>query len=698
MKRIFSVLILLALIFSVMISACSCLIRDTAPLRIGVLLPLTGPDAVASDEVLDWAAANVNENGGIKNRKIELVYKDTNERDISELAQEFIDDRSIKIVIGPSSSTELYEIASAFIENEKILISPTSTAGDIFRAFGGERFIWRTCQSDVAQVRTILYIIASRDAEKISFIYEDSIYGKTFSDWIGFFSIELGIELLNMVKFECGQEDFSWVVNKALEDDPDYIVCAAFPDDAVRIKKELDQAENSAQLFLTDAAQAPHLIKGLGEAAEGLEGITPAPDPTAGFDVAYRLRFGHGPPPFAATTYDAFILSLCALARQEYTPREGIQESFEKVVTGRGTRVGWDKVAINDAVKQILQGELPDIDGASGTLEFDEKFGVDPIETFYSHWRVEKQDFSLVEVIGSGQSSRIGVVKEGASAYRTLASEKFAELEEKGEISYIPKDKRDLWAVIIATDSGWENYRHQADALAIYNWLRSNGVQDNRIILFLIDDISSSERNPTKGNVHHKVDGKNLREGVVIDYSGSEANIQNFSNVLLGKVSDKARDVLRTDESCNIFIYVVGHGGDGFISFEYGGKFEERQLLEIIEDMYRNGKYRQIFMISETCHGESMALNLETPGVLYFTGASRNEPAFACNYDREIDAWLADDFTYQVLGAISKDPDLSLLELYTNVSERVAGSHVMLMNYSGFGNIAVTSVCEFNSP
>jgi hypothetical protein len=103
MKRIISFVILFALISSLlMLSSCA---KRTGPLRIGVLLPLTGPEAFDVDEVLDWAVDNnINTNKGINNRQIELVYKNLYQQDVVELAQEFIEDESIKIVIDTDKS------------------------------------------------------------------------------------------------------------------------------------------------------------------------------------------------------------------------------------------------------------------------------------------------------------------------------------------------------------------------------------------------------------------------------------------------------------------------------------------------------------------------------------------------------------------------------------------------------------------
>jgi glycosylphosphatidylinositol transamidase (GPIT) subunit GPI8 len=239
----------------------------------------------------------------------------------------------------------------------------------------------------------------------------------------------------------------------------------------------------------------------------------------------------------------------------------------------------------------------------------------------------------------------------------------------------------------------------------MYNLLKSNGVEDDKIILLLIDDIAHHEKNRMKGDVHHTVGGNNLREDAVIDYSGMEVafefevvNVENLKNVLLGNKTADTPDVLETNENSNIFIYIVNHGGPGYIPFSEGGELTAEEFREIIEEMYKNKKYRQMFILIEVCFGESMALDIETPGVVFLIGASKNEPSFGANYDSEINAWLADDFTYQFLKIVSKEKNISIADLYTNVYERVAGSHVRLKNYDNFGDILTTPISEFIYP
>ncbi len=57
------------------------------------------------------------------------------------------------------------------------------------------------------------------------------------------------------------------------------------------------------------------------------------------------------------------------------------------------------------------------------------------------------------------------------------------------------------WAVIVSTSRHWLNYRHSANALAMYRVLKRFGFPDSNIILMLSDDHACNPRNPYKAQV-----------------------------------------------------------------------------------------------------------------------------------------------------------------------------------------------------
>ena len=461
LRKISLLVILLIMVSSLFAGNLACSTRPPDILKIGVLLPLTGPDSLDSREVLDWGVKGLNASGGIGGIPVELVYKDTFNRDTLTLAREFIDDPAIKIVIGPRQSKELHEIAPLFIENKKLLISPAASAGNILRAYANKGFIWRTVQSDVAQVRSILYELAIRKVSRISLIYTEDDYGQTFLEWTGFFCVELGIDLLNSVGYRpsSGQQA---ALDEALSGEPEYIITVAFAADTIAFIELLDGRDTAARLFFTDAAESPFVIEKLGIAAEGIEVMSPAADPDAGFETAYLAEFGYYPWDCAAPTYDAFLLAVYTLTREEYSrkanrgaKRETVADSIIKVISGTGTNTKWHEYI--KAIELILKGDLPDVNGAASPLNFDSFSGVDPTESFYSLNRVETRegitDFFTIRRFSSSDSEGIGLLDGNTSAVSTRASLKYLDLNTIGPVFH-PGSRENLQAVIVSLSAG----------------------------------------------------------------------------------------------------------------------------------------------------------------------------------------------------------------------------------------------------
>jgi ABC-type branched-subunit amino acid transport system substrate-binding protein len=669
------------------------IIHKNTPVRIGVLLPITG--SIELKEPLEWAKDNINRQGGIGGRQIELVYKDTGSGDTTQLAKELLADDSIRIVIGPPTSDDVYTLAPEFIRQQKLLISPQATSGDLIRAFGKKGYFWRTPQGDVAQAKMIVSILKKKGAHRAALLVVNSTYGKTFYDWTGFFATEYAVDLASIIQFDKGSGDLDGYVAEALKTNPDYIIAVCEESDAVTIKRAIDRSGSTAKLFLADAAVSPALIRLLGAAAEGIGGTSPTADPTSGFSVAYREKFGHTPADYAAPTYDALLLAAYTTARQDAVLIESPADSMRKVVYGNGTPKGWDAQDSHEAIVELRSGKTPAISGASGPLDYDREFGVDPLVTYYSHWTIEDGDFRTVESLGL---SKIETADAGGeSVARSRASASHISTSFKQVEKYVPaQEKRDFQAVIVGPSRGWINYRHQADALTVYTLLRENGVADDHIILMTYDDIPTVPENPLRGDIHNIPKGKNIRSGVYVDYSGSQVTVATLKNVLTGTKTAITSHVLESNASTDVFVYIASHGTPGGIAFGSYELFTTDDFTNVTNSMNRNQQYRQIVFVIDTCFGESIAINATAPGILYLTGAASNEPSFGAVYDMDIKQWLSDEFTSRVVNILRLNPDITFRQLYAAAYEKVTGSHVRMITT---GNVSIDEpVREFLQP
>ena len=670
-------------------------IHANTPVRIGVLLPVTGD--VEFKEPLDWARDTINSQGGIGGRPVELVYKDTGHGNTTRLGQELLNDDSVHIVIGPDTSAAVYALAPAFIAKKKVLISPAATSGDILRAFGKNGYVWRTVQGDAAQVKVILTILKGKGATKVALLAENSSYGQTFYDWTGFFATEYGIDVPFIRQFDTGSPTLDSDVADALKTNPDYIVAVAWPEDTARIKRIIDRSGSRTKLFLTDAGAQPALISSLGSAAEGIEGTSPTADPATGFTDAYEKKFGHLPADLAAPTYDALLIAAFTEARQERAPFESLADSVRQVVYGEATVTGWDAEGVRTALEDTLHGPMPWITGASGGLEYDEVLGVDPISSYYAHWQVKNGTFRTIRVLDSEASTipdktgRESVGDSHASAGLMSSSSGFA-----GTYSG-PETRTNFNAVIVGPSRGWKNYRHQADALTVYTLLRQNGVDDASIILMVYDDVPTVPENPLRGDIHNIPKGQNIRSGARVDYSGANVTAATFKNIMTGTKTASTPFVLESDAGTDVFVYIASHGAPGEIVFGTGNSLlTTDDFTALTNSMEKDRRYRQMAFFVDTCFGESMATNVTAPGILYLTGAAKNEPSLGAVYDMDIRQWLSDEFTSGVITTLRADGNITFRQLYPAVYKKVTGSHVRMISTGNFATD--TPVMEYLKP
>jgi len=668
--------------------------------RLGVLLPLTGDRPLDWERVLDWEASKIN--AGLRGArfKIQLVYKDTFGVDISDLARELISDGSLDIAVGPMTSREAMRIAPQFAKAQKLLISPCATSDDLFRAFAGKQCFARTCQSDVAQASTILSILKSRGTKRLSLIYENTTYGRTFLNWMGFFTREMGIDLVSTASYAPGQADMVPVVEHATSGDPDQVVLAAFPTDAANIMNVIDGMKVKPKVFSTDAAMQPSLVKLLQEKAEGFEGVIPAADPAAGFAAQYKKAFGHTPEAWSAETYDALALAACVAARHHFAGvKSSTYQAFDEVVGGRDKAGGCSVEGITRDIKSILAGGHPEIQGATGPLEYDRQYGVDTVDSFYAHWRVVEGEFKLVRDIPPAETMTPGIIAPGAPEASALPSPRFMNFQQGMTVGSAPgTDRKDLWAVIIATSSGLDDYRHQADALSMYWLLRSNGVEDDRIILMLEDDLKDDAGNSDRGEIRNQVSGVNLREDARIDYSGDAVTARNFENVLLGHAADGGRPVLDSSVKSDVLVFVAGEGEDGEIYFSNSRPVGARDTGRIVQKMDELGLYRQLLFLAQLPEAADACRFIDARNAVALAASSHEEAAIPTNYDNDIHVWLADRFTFEFVRAVSRSSkNLSIADVYRRVYLESGGSHVALVNYHNF-DVNATKISDFVRP
>ncbi|XP_021888149.1 vacuolar-processing enzyme [Carica papaya] len=260
------------------------------------------------------------------------------------------------------------------------------------------------------------------------------------------------------------------------------------------------------------------------------------------------------------------------------------------------------------------------------------------------------------------------------------------------------KGKGKRWAVLIAGSSGYENYRHQADICHAYQILKSGGLDDKNIIVFMYDDIAFSQENPRPGIVINNPLGKDVYHGVPKDYTGDDVNSNNFFAVILGNktaLTGGSGKVVDSGPDDHIFIYYADHGSPGYLGMpSYEDEVTAKDFIHVLKKKHEAKSYKKMVIYVEACESGSIFDGLlpDNMNIYAVTAANPNESSWGyyCPGDTpdippEYDTCLGDLFSISWM----EDSDMhdvskeTLKEQYKVVKNRTAttnkemGSHVM---------------------
>ena len=220
----------------------------------------------------------------------------------------------------------------------------------------------------------------------------------------------------------------------------------------------------------------------------------------------------------------------------------------------------------------------------------------------------------------------------------------------------------ELWAVIASTSRFWFNYRHDADALTVYDQLKRAGLPDSRIVLMLSGGAACDDRNRHEGTVYHLESGsKDLRsagddrvcnlhrDGTEVDYRGAEVTSDAFRRVLTGHhaASEPASRRLGSGPNDRVLVYISGHGGDGFSKFQDIDILGTEDVKATVAEAHKRGRFREMLFLIDSCQAATVSETISTPGVLAISSSGRGENSYAMHpIDIDIGNAMVDRFTH----------------------------------------------------
>lgn len=729
---------------------------------VAVVAPLSDPIMkVRLERTAEWMLKNLH-NAQLHDTlciDLKLEWYDEYGNNLKELGERLAKRNDLMAVIGPFDSDNVEELTPSCQKTHKPQILPTATSETVIRRFaitssgnGQQPFLWSLTETDVSLSEILVSLYANRLSMQGGTMFEGESdgalfapadnYGQTFVEWAPFLTTELGFNLRLCEQYENNEalyqkmrQYLSSLPMLSLEM-PQFVVARNIKQiyQIARMRSELwgmdpdDPSEDKRDGALLRVLWSPvyyacsnitdEAIAALGPRCmaltSGYQGFSPYADPMTGFEMSYETRYGTKPTFAECKFYDALLLSAFAANYMEHhpeaptsNPNSQFNDAVIKICTTENILSGhaWNETGMELYLAALERGELLGFKGASGPVQFDSQCYTAALNTTYVNWSITDGRLyhqSYYSTQGNAHTSKTlaswnYLMKDAEKRFDTKYSQSIA------SITY--PDLTDQYAVLVQGSNGWENYRHEADVLCIYQMLKDNGYDDDHIILITADDCANAPQNTDKGAVRTDPGSKNLREGAVIDYLNANLTPQDICNILLGNKTDRTPVVLPADRGQNILFFWSGHGRSKAINginemawrnLSSGHGMKDNLLTETLRSMADNQQFRQMLVCLEPCYSANMGEALVgIPGVLVICSAGAYEQSFADSWSNKLHVWMCDRFSRNLVSHAKEKPDGTYRDLYLHCAQHTLGSHVGIYNYENFGNLYTMGPKDF---
>lgn len=213
-------------------------------------------------------------------------------------------------------------------------------------------------------------------------------------------------------------------------------------------------------------------------------------------------------------------------------------------------------------------------------------------------------------------------------------------------------DGATTFAVIVDTSRYWLNYRHNANAFAVYQSVRRLGIPDSRIVLMVAEDFTDNPRNVFPGQLfidpQHEVDVAGGSSAPTIDYYGDEVSVESLVRVLTGQHAPwvpRSKRLLSSRDD-RVLLYVTGHGGENFMKFRDDEQMTGEDLAVALAAMHAGGRYGELLLVVDTCKAATWYQHVTSPNVVCIGSSLRGENSYSQSYSSTLGVPLIDQLTH----------------------------------------------------
>jgi len=335
--------------------------QDT--IKIGFFAPITGPaaaDGMSAKHAVELGLKELNDAGGIKGKKVELIIYDDRLKaeEAVAIANKLIEKDKVVGVVSGSYSGPTRVSAPIFQKAGMPMVAGYAVHPDVTwdpKLKKPNDFIFRNgFLGEVEGAACAEFAVKNLKAKRISIIFMDNDFGRAISAGFAERAEKLGAAILTkqMYKFP-GEKDFRPFLTRIKEGNPEVIFAAGYYNEAAAIVRQSKELGITSQILGEEGFDSPKFIEIAGPTAEGviigtnLDRDDPRPL-VQNFLRNYKKAYGEDADMVGASSYDAFMILVNAIEKAGVDPK-AIQKALLETKDYNG---------LTGKISRFVQGEV----------------------------------------------------------------------------------------------------------------------------------------------------------------------------------------------------------------------------------------------------------------------------------------------------------------------------------------------------
>jgi branched-chain amino acid transport system substrate-binding protein len=241
-------------------------------IKIGGLFAVTGPPSFLGEperNTANMVVDQINKAGGIKGRKLKLVYYDT-QGDATKAVQaatRLIKEDHVSAVIGPSTTGETMAVIPV-VENAGIPL--ISCAAGIKITEPVKKWVFKTAQNDSLAVERIYDYLKKRHISNVAILTVSDGFGSSGREQLKLRAKDFGITIVSDEVYGTSDTDMTAQLVKIRGSKAQAIICWGTNPGPAKVARNARQLALNLPLFMSHGVSSKKFIELAGDAAEGI--------------------------------------------------------------------------------------------------------------------------------------------------------------------------------------------------------------------------------------------------------------------------------------------------------------------------------------------------------------------------------------------------------------------------------------------